>query len=229
LTRLREMRHVVGYLALFIVLGGTAIALPGKKSIDSNDLKRGVVGTKNIKNHAVTLEKLAGNVIPPAQQQPGASVAGNGELISRSFGAGQIGFLPAPLVLAEIPGFGQVQLLYCGTAPNLQMRVRLLSNDDASTFFFSSEVRSGGVPVGTGQQHNVDTGGGALSAGGGEPLLTPDFTPNGFTLGQEAKWDFQLWRGDGANTTGAHVSVSGVNGSMVGNACQVTAQTFIQK
>lgn len=217
-------RHFVAYTALFIVLGGTAVALPGKKSVDKNDLKKNVVRTKNIKNKAVTRKKLADNAIGPAQA--GGLVEGNGQLVSRSFSAGQVGFLPAPQVLAAIPGFGQIQLLYCGVAPGRQMRVRVLSDDNAATFFYSSEVRWGGVPPGTGQQQGSDTGGGSLSGGGGEPLLT-NFTPNGFTLGLEAKWDFQIWRGDGANTTGAHTIVSGVNG--FDNQCHVSAQTIIQR
>jgi hypothetical protein len=226
LKRLRAhlAQHVVGYIALFIVLGGTAVALPGKKSIDKNDLKRNVVKTKNIKNHAVTKRKLAKNAVGPAQVS--GLVEGNGQLLSRSASAGQVGFLPNPAVLADIPGFGQIQFLYCGVAPARQMRVRVLSDDNAANFFYSDEVRWGGVPPGTGQQQGSDTGGGTLGGGGGEPLLT-SFTANGFTLGLSAKWDFQIWRGDGANTTGAHTIVSGVNS--LDNQCHVTAQTIIQR
>jgi hypothetical protein len=203
-------QNVVGYIAIFLVLGGSsAYALAGHNTVFSDD----------IVNHQVKTRDLAKNV---------GLVSGNGKLLSRSFSASQVGFLPDPKpALARIRGFGKVEFLYCGTAPNRQMRVRLLSGENAPSFFFTAEVRAGGVPAGTGQQHNFDTDGGSLSSGGGTPLITPTFTPNGFTLGQEAKWDFQVWRGTGANTTGAHVSVSGING--FDDQCHLNAQTIIQK
>jgi hypothetical protein len=211
-----HIRHnVVGYIAIFLALGGVGYAAA---TVGTNDIQNGAVTAKKLHNKAVTKSKLAKNA---------GVVRGNGKLVSRSFSSGQVGFLPTPDVLARIPGFGEVQFLYCGTAPDRQMRVRLLSSDNSSDFFFSAEVRSGGIPAGTGQQHNVDQDGGALGGGGGTPLITPTFTPNGFTLGQQAKWDFQVWRGDGADTTGAHVSVGAVNG--FDNQCHVNAQTIIQK
>jgi hypothetical protein len=52
-------RHLVGYLALFcFALGGTALALPGKNTVDSGDLKRGSVRTADIGKRAVTNAKL---------------------------------------------------------------------------------------------------------------------------------------------------------------------------
>lgn len=61
LTRAHLRRHAVAYVALFIALGGGAMALPGKKVIDKNDLKKSVVKTKNIKKGAVTDAKLSPN------------------------------------------------------------------------------------------------------------------------------------------------------------------------
>jgi hypothetical protein len=179
-------RHAVAYLALFVALGGTAVALP--------------LGKRFVKGH--------------------------GKLVSRSFSAQEIGFLPDPKpVLARIPGFGKVEFLACF---NREIRVRLLSFDKAKNFSYSSEVRAGGIPPGTGQEHNVDIGGGSLGHGGGEPLIGKVNTPNGFTLGMAGKWDFQVWRGDGSHTTGAHVVVSGTNGDF-DNSCRVNAQTILQK
>lgn len=46
---------VISGIALFAAIGGgAALGLPGKKNIDSNDLKTNVVASKNIKPDAVT-------------------------------------------------------------------------------------------------------------------------------------------------------------------------------
>jgi hypothetical protein len=46
--------HIVGYLALFVALSGTAIALPGKRVIDKNDLKPNVVKGKHVVPDSLT-------------------------------------------------------------------------------------------------------------------------------------------------------------------------------
>ncbi len=230
MRKLRQFRPsaamVVASIALFVAIGGISWAAA---TIGTKNIKNGAVTNKKLHKNAVTKKKIKNAQVTGKKLAPdvfASFVQGNGELVSRSFSAGQIGFLPTPQPLADIPGFGQVQFLFCGTAPNRQMRVRLLSADNSATFFFTAEVRAGGVPAGTGQQHNFDTDGGSLSGGGGTVLITPTFTPNGFTLGQEAKWDFQVWRGEGADTTGAHVVVSGIDG--FDNQCHLNAQTIIQ-
>ena len=54
-----HFRHnVVGYVALFIVLGGSAYALPGGGTIDRNDLGKGVVKTKSLAKNAATGAKV---------------------------------------------------------------------------------------------------------------------------------------------------------------------------
>jgi hypothetical protein len=59
--------HVIGYLALFVALGGTAVALPGKGVIDKNDLRKNVVKAKNIKINAVTGPKIKANAVTGAK------------------------------------------------------------------------------------------------------------------------------------------------------------------
>src|SRR5688572_27291697 len=57
MRKLRRLRPspalVLAFVALFVVLSGAAVALPGKKSVDKNDLKKNVVKSKNIKNNQV--------------------------------------------------------------------------------------------------------------------------------------------------------------------------------
>jgi hypothetical protein len=51
---------VVGYIALFcFVLGGTAVALPGKNKVDTGDIKRNGVRASDIAPRAVTAAKIA--------------------------------------------------------------------------------------------------------------------------------------------------------------------------
>ncbi len=50
-------------IALFIVLSGTAIALPGKNRVDRNDAKRGSIGTRAIANNSIRSQDIrTGNV-----------------------------------------------------------------------------------------------------------------------------------------------------------------------
>ena len=52
-------RNVLGVVAIFIALGGTAAALPGKNTVDSGDIKKGQVKTRSLGKAAVTGPKLA--------------------------------------------------------------------------------------------------------------------------------------------------------------------------
>jgi hypothetical protein len=206
-------RNVVAYVAIFLALGGTGYAAT---KIGTNDIRNGAVTTKKLHNKAVTKRKLAANL---------GLVKGKGQLLSRSFSSPETGFITNPPTLADIPGFGKVQFIACF---NREIRVRLLSNDNAPNFSFSGEVRAGGVPAGTGQEHNVDMDGGVLGHGGGTPLIGKVNTPNGFTLGMTGKWDWQVWRGDGSQTQGAHVFVSGEDID-ADNTCRVSATTYLQR
>ena len=49
--------------ALFIVLGGTAVALPGKNTVDSGDIQNKAVKTKDIAKEAVTEKKIADGAV----------------------------------------------------------------------------------------------------------------------------------------------------------------------
>ncbi|HET8975567.1 MAG TPA: hypothetical protein VFN15_02970 [Solirubrobacterales bacterium] len=55
--------NVVGYLALFLALTGTASALQGKNSVKSKDIVKGAVTAPKIRGGAVTLDKIAPGVI----------------------------------------------------------------------------------------------------------------------------------------------------------------------
>ena len=101
---------------------------------------------------------------------------------------------------------GVVELIYCGGAPDYQIRVRALSADDSQPFMYAGQVTSSELPAGVGPGAVSDQGAGTLGGGGGEPLIA-----RGGGIGTAGKWDYHFWRGTGDDTTGAHVSVSGAN------------------
>jgi hypothetical protein len=71
----RHLRaNVVGYVAVFIALSGTAVALPGKNKVDSNDLRRGAVKAKALKDGAVTNPKLREGAVTSAKVDDGSLV-----------------------------------------------------------------------------------------------------------------------------------------------------------
>jgi hypothetical protein len=63
---------VIACLALFFaVAGGSAIALKGKNTVDSGDIKKGQVKTSDIANNAVTTKKIKGNAVRTSDIQNG--------------------------------------------------------------------------------------------------------------------------------------------------------------
>ena len=75
LSRLRSQMSpaamVISMIALFVAIGGVAGALPGKKAIDKNDLKKNVVASKNVGKDALT----GGDIKESSLDIPAAAVA----------------------------------------------------------------------------------------------------------------------------------------------------------
>ncbi|MET0128321.1 MAG: hypothetical protein ABW249_07010, partial [Solirubrobacterales bacterium] len=55
--------HVVGYLALFVALSGTALARPGQKTVKGKDLANAAVQKRAIAGGAVGWGNLAGGAV----------------------------------------------------------------------------------------------------------------------------------------------------------------------
>lgn len=71
----RHLRtNVVGYIALFVALSGTAIALPGKKAVKADDLAPAAVRPKAIKAGAVTTAKLRDGAVTSAKIADGSVI-----------------------------------------------------------------------------------------------------------------------------------------------------------
>ena len=63
---------VIACLALFFaVAGGSAIALQGRNTVDSGDIKKGAVKTSDIANNAVTTKKIKANAVRTGDIQNG--------------------------------------------------------------------------------------------------------------------------------------------------------------
>jgi hypothetical protein len=67
--------HVVGYLALFVALSGTALALPGQKQVKSDDIAKGAVKGKAIAADAVSKSKLRSGSVDAAKIVDGSITA----------------------------------------------------------------------------------------------------------------------------------------------------------
>jgi hypothetical protein len=63
---------VVSVIAIFLALGGTAVALPGKKNVDTNDLRKDVVKSKHLVNGQVKLSDLGNDSVDSARVLDGA-------------------------------------------------------------------------------------------------------------------------------------------------------------
>ena len=229
-------RNLLAVLALFVVLGGTAVALPGKNTVNSQDIRKQAVKTKDIAKQAVTAKKLADNAVTGAKADEATFeglIKGDGRQRTTSATVDAVGFLPQPVTLAEVPTMGVVQLIACfpeTATSGADVRVRLLSFDDAQQFFGAGTVIGGANPQGTGDGTKTEQMAGFFSGGGGSPLIAEG--PNGKAgpFGTSAYWDWQMSRGSGDDTVGAHVSIEGINTSTLNSPgqCTVTATTEYQ-
>jgi len=60
----RHLRgNVIGYIALFVALSGTALALPGKKTVKGNDIANAAVKKRALAGGSVTNPKLAAGAV----------------------------------------------------------------------------------------------------------------------------------------------------------------------
>jgi hypothetical protein len=65
-------RNLWGIVAVFIALGGTASALPGKNHVDSGDIRKSQVKTADVARAAITAPKLAPGAVTTSKLAAGA-------------------------------------------------------------------------------------------------------------------------------------------------------------
>ena len=86
--------HIVAYLALFVALGGTAVALPGKNTVKSNDIARGAVKGKSLAADAVKKRKIRNAAVVNAKLADRAVTApklADGSVSAQKLAAGAVG------------------------------------------------------------------------------------------------------------------------------------------
>src|SRR5688572_4787529 len=67
---------MVAFVALAIALGGTAVALPGKNKVATDDIKKSAVTSKKIKDGAVTTAKISDLAVTASKLAAGSVTAG---------------------------------------------------------------------------------------------------------------------------------------------------------
>lgn len=71
----RHLRsNAIAYLALFIALSGTAIALPGKNKVKSNDIARNAVKGKSLRSDSVSTSKIRDRAVSSAKLADGSVI-----------------------------------------------------------------------------------------------------------------------------------------------------------
>jgi hypothetical protein len=94
--------NVTATVALFVALGGGAVALEGRNSVNSGDIKEGAVKSADLKNDGVKARDLAPGAIGTAEVADGALLGG--DLASDSLTGAQID--EASLDVGTLPGTG---------------------------------------------------------------------------------------------------------------------------
>lgn len=79
---------VISFIALAVAISGTAVALPGKNKVETNDLEKRAVTSKKIASKAVTTKKLKNLAVTSAKLGAG-SVVGD-KVVDNSIGDGKL-------------------------------------------------------------------------------------------------------------------------------------------
>jgi len=125
---------------------------------------------------------------------------------TRNFTVDAVGFLNPGPVVVNVPTMGVVELLGCFGPPQFSIRTRLLSFEDAQPFFGVGAVTGSDLPSGVNPAGVVsDQTAGTFQSGGGSPLIVND---GDSLFGTSGHWEWSLWRANGDNKRGAHVSTS---------------------
>jgi hypothetical protein len=149
------------------------------------------------------------------------SYASDRQQYTRTLTANAVGFLNPTPVFVEVPTMGVVELVACFNSPPHSMWVRLRSFDDAQPFFGVGTVTGSDLPGGVNPGGVLsDQSAGMFQSGGGTVLIA---NLNGdASLGAAGHWAWSLWREDGDNVAGAHVSIDGWNDPSSGK-CRFSA------
>jgi hypothetical protein len=98
LANLPSPAMAVAFIALLAALSGTATALQGKNTVDSGDIKNGVVKSEDIKNGAVTSKKIKNGAVTSKKIKNGAVTSAkvkDGSLTGTDINESTLGQVPS--------------------------------------------------------------------------------------------------------------------------------------
>jgi hypothetical protein len=150
------------------------------------------------------------------------SYANDRQQYTRTLTANAVGFLDPRPVFVEVPTMGVVELVACFNSPPHSMWVRLLSFENAQPFFGVGTVTGSDLPAGVNPVGVIsDQSAGMFQSGGGTVLIA-NLNGDASSLGAAGHWEWSLWRADGDDVAGAHVSIDGWNDPSSGK-CRFSA------
>lgn len=176
----------VAFIALLAALSGTAVALPGRNTVDSGDIKRGAVKRSDIGRNAVNAGKVSNGSLRGADvrndsltgadldestlgQVPSANTANSANTATTATNADNAGALGGTPAGSYSPSAAGVTTIFMVDGANLENGVGPLPTFDSNvagtdTFTFPYNVNDG--------THNLlVTGGGAGATGGTVPCI----------------------------------------------------------
>jgi hypothetical protein len=131
--------NVLSTLCLFLLLGGgTAVALRGRNSVNSGDIKNGQVKTRDLRKGAVRSSKLADGAVTPSKIDLQASASIAAPESTSSPNATDLP-TPGPRVTIDVPEPGSLAAIYASAD------IKVGSNGPLA---FVSLARSSGLSAG---------------------------------------------------------------------------------
>jgi hypothetical protein len=142
--------NVIGYVALFLALNGTAyavVAIAPKNSVATKSIRNGAVTAAKLRNGAVTTDKIADRAVAKGKLADGAVSAaelGSAEVVSRTFPvAAGVENPPAGIQCPDgtrmLSGgaYGDVGVVLRGSWPELNGWVAIAKNNNATAATFT--------------------------------------------------------------------------------------------
>ena len=264
-------RHAVAFLALFVALGGTALALQGRHRVDHDDFRAGAVGNRALAAGAVGRRALHAGAVGTARLAPGAvtgrklragavrrTAVAPGAVTGAKIATGAVGtaqldpadpgliqgdatlltqsattpvlflqHLPAPVPVADLPGFGRVELVDCvGPSPVFVVGLRVTAA--SATQPFSVVVQGSRKEAAGPSPQEPGTQAAAATLAPGESTDEVTLVGGKLSADLSATVDVTVSRGTGAETGGAHTTIA-LDEDPGRGTCRSTAQTIVQR